>query len=88
VSAGSGSEDARRILLVIAPTYRWFTDWCRKEGISRRGAVYVSRPEELRGLGSGREVVVVDGYCCPAEVIEVAHALRDAGRVTIRPGTV
>jgi len=87
LAAKFGSEDERRPVLVVAPTYRWFADWCRKEGIARRDAVYVHRPEGLQGLGSGREVVVVDGYRCPAEVIEVAYALRESGRITIRPAT-
>ena len=74
----------RRPLLVVAPAYRWFTDWCRKEGISRHDAVYVHRADGLRGLGSGREVVIVDGYRCPEDIRELAVHLAVTGRVKIR----
>lgn len=82
-----GTKDGRPPLLVVAPTYRWFTDWCRKEGLARRDAVYIHRPDGLRGLGAGREVVIVNSERCDWDVIREAYALERAARITIRRET-
>jgi hypothetical protein len=70
-------------LYVIAPNCPVFERYRYENGLSSRVAVYVSCPDQLRGVRD-REVVVLDSALCNRDLVSAALMREHQGAITIR----
>lgn len=66
--------------LVVAGTYQQYRDYCRRNRLNpHRDAIYLDRPEVVRGLDRDTPVVLTGTWRDRKDILEVLPFVRERG---------